>query len=63
MPDEFGGPYVQKEEDLITPWGVQTRTYYSYDPSGTNNRGFQPDIFCASPKGIICNWSNKFVQQ
>jgi prepilin-type N-terminal cleavage/methylation domain-containing protein len=63
--DESGyGPYIHKEEDLLTPWPqLAPNGKYTYDPSGTRNNGLQPDIFCQSPHGIICNWSNRILPQ
>jgi len=57
--DEVGGPYV-KAEDLIVP-GTNPPQMYSYDPSGANNQGVQPDIFCQTQWGTFCNWTSKVI--
>ena len=44
--DEQGyGPYIRSQEDLLDPWNRP----YNYDPSGTNNGGLKPDIWCDMP--------------
>ena len=46
-------PYVDSQAALVDPWGKQ----YSYDPSGQNNSGLQPDISTTDPDGqLIANW-------
>lgn len=58
--DENGyGPYIKSVEDITDPWG----NIYQYDASGSNNGGMQPDIWCDSPFGKICNWSAKILAQ
>lgn len=57
--DENGhGPYIKSQEDMTDPWG----NVYNYDPNGANNNGLQPDIWCDTPFGRICNWTSKLIQ-
>jgi len=50
-PEDGSKPMVDPGA-LIDPWGAP----YQYDPEGPKNSGAKPDIWCASPQGLIGNW-------
>jgi general secretion pathway protein G len=55
-PDPSNGnqPYLKDRDALVDPWGNE----YRYDPAGSNNGGYQPDIFTVAPDGAtLGNWS------
>ena len=55
--DQGHGPYILKQEDLVDPWGQP----YQFDPSGTRNQSFQPDIWTTHPTlGTFGNWSSRW---
>lgn len=50
---EQGGPYLQKEEELLDPW----RQEYQYDPVGLRNNHQHADVWTVTPFGpMIGNW-------
>jgi general secretion pathway protein G len=54
--DEYGGPYIETAEALVSPWG----TPYQYDASGGHHNGRKPDVFVVNLKNgkEIGNWGN-----
>src|SRR5262245_30625896 len=59
--EQGNGPYLQRKEDLLDPWGQP----YQYDPSGVRNtqagaKAVIPDVWTVAPSGNeIGNWVNK----
>lgn len=49
-----GAPFVEPG-GILDPWGQP----YLYDPTGPNNRGLKPDIWCNRPNGPIGNWTRR----
>lgn len=49
-----GEPLV-KPDAIIDPWGQE----YQYNPEGTNNGGYEPDIWVVRPNKQIGNWTTK----
>ena len=60
-PPDDGGPttpYLKNMDAKLSPW----KTLYQYDPSGQNNQGLQPDVWCVMPNGKkIGNWSTRVL--
>ncbi len=49
---EGRGPWLQRADALIDPWGHP----YQYNPAGPLNGGIVPDIWAETKHGQIGNW-------